>query len=306
MMRLAGGLLAACISSLALAGEPAEDPGLTAEQVVEKNVTARGGLDAWRKVRTMIWTGHIESTHAPVPSLPFVLELKRPDKMRFEVKAQGQDSVRIYDGARGWKLSTTSSGRPEILPYTREELRFAQDGQGIEGSLMDYRAKGTAVSLDGVDEVEGRKAYRLRLVLPSGAIRHVWVDAKTFLELKYDREARNALGQSATVAVFYRDYRAVEGLQIPFLMETMPASAPAGTRPDRMMIDRVVLNPPLGDVAFAKPGVPGRRNGVPVDIRPPSGGMQPNQGLPPGFPRLNRAGPPALGASAPPGGATVH
>ena len=91
--------------------------------------------------------------------------------------------------------------------------------QVIDGLLIDHQAKGIAVALDGVDEIEGRKAYRLGVKLPSGVSHHVWIDAETFLDIKYDRVSRNALGRSATTWVSYRDYRTIDGLQIPSVIE---------------------------------------------------------------------------------------
>src|SRR6266436_1781597 len=36
--------------------------------------------------------------------LPFVMELKRPRKMRFELQFSGQTAIQVFDGANGWKL----------------------------------------------------------------------------------------------------------------------------------------------------------------------------------------------------------
>ena len=36
--------------------------------------------------------------------LPFIMELKRPRKMRFELQFKGQTAVQVFDGANGWKL----------------------------------------------------------------------------------------------------------------------------------------------------------------------------------------------------------
>ena len=247
--------LALGISNLAVASEAGNGQGLTASQIVEKNAAARGGLEAWRKIQSMAWVGHIDSSSAPQPNLPFALEMKRPNKTRFEIKAQNQTSVHMFDGARGWKLRQVNLGKPEVQPYTLDELRFAEDGQGMDGPLMDYQAKGIAVALGGMDEVEGRRAYRLSVKLPSGNSHHVWVDAQTFLEVKYDRLARSKFGQAGMVSVFYRDYRTVEGLQIPFMIES---KADKATATDKMVIDKVLLNPPLEDAVFAYSGSPGR------------------------------------------------
>src|SRR5512143_2080514 len=259
MKRIKASLLAACFAIPALADEPDVRPELTAAQIVEKNMAARGGLDAWREIETMVWLGHVESASASSTPLPFALEMKRPNKTRFEIQVQNQKSVRMFDGIRGWKLRTTRSGNPDLEPFTAEELRFARDGQGIDGPLIDYQTKGVAVALEGVDQVEGNRAYRLNVKLPSGASHHVWIDAKSFLDVKSDRVARNAFGMSGTVSVYYRDYREVEGLKLPFLIES---GGDSGKTTDKMTIDRVVLNPPLEDWMFARPHVPKSHNAV--------------------------------------------
>ena len=65
MRRIAVAALAAGFAAGALAAGQAPAPKLSADEIVEKNAAARGGLDAWRQVRTMVWVGHIESAHAP-------------------------------------------------------------------------------------------------------------------------------------------------------------------------------------------------------------------------------------------------
>ena len=133
---------------------------------------------------------------------------------------------------------------------------------------MDYAARGGNISLGGVAEAEGHKAYVLNVALPSGGNHRVWVDAETFLELRHDREFRNALGQPTLATVLYRNYRTFEGLQIPLTIET---GAATGNAMNRLVIERVALNPPLEDKLFVRPTVPtARRNGVAVDTRGPA------------------------------------
>jgi outer membrane lipoprotein-sorting protein len=252
--------LAAGLASLALAKPKATPPKLSAEQIVAKNVAARGGREAWRKVQTMVWAGHIESVHASVPSLLFTLSQKRPNMMRFEVNAMSERTVRVFDGAQGWKLRP-SHGRPDVHPFTREEVRFAQTGPGLDGPLMDYADKGSSVSVVGIDEIEKHNAYHLILRTASGESQHVWVDANSFLEIRYDRSAGGPDGASRTVSVVYRDYKTTDGLQIPSIIET---GVGPGTPPDRMVVEKVVLNPPLGDQTFRIPGQQAARDRVPM------------------------------------------
>ncbi|MFC5475525.1 hypothetical protein [Paraherbaspirillum soli] len=266
MKRIAMWTLAACIPALAFTGEPATEPGLSVAQIVEKNVVARGGAEAWRKIQTMVWQGHVESANSAVPTLPFALEMKRPNKTRFQITALNQMAVRVFDGTQGWKLRPAHSGKLDLQPYTPEEVKFAQEEQVIDGPLIDHEQKGVAVSLDGVDDVEGRKSYRLNVRLPSGVSHHMWIDAQTFLDIKYDRETRNPKGQPVTVSVFYRNYQSVEGLQIPLLIETGVGATP---RTNKLVIEKVALNPPLDDWRFAKPDAPGHSTSVSIGPETP-------------------------------------
>lgn len=264
MSRLSKWVSVVCVVTAVHASPLQAEPELSAAQIVERNVAARGGLEAWRKIQSMVWLGHIERTSANAPNLPYVLEQKRPNKTHFEIMAKSQVGTRVFDGVQGWKVHPGSNGVPALEPYTADELSFARDGQGIDGELMDYQAKGITVALEGMDEVEGHKAYRLSLKRPSGVIHRVWIDAQTFLDVKYERPLRRSVSASGnrspdvlkragTVTVFYRNYQPVDGLQIPLLIESGTDMASAA---DRMVIDKVVLNPPLADKRFAKPDVP--------------------------------------------------
>jgi hypothetical protein len=256
---------ALCAPVVAVAA-PATGPGTPAiiglAEIVERNAAARGGLDAWRKVQTMAWSGHVERADGAGPRLPFLFEQRRPNLTRFEIAADQQRSVRVFDGQQGWKLRPSASGRPELQPYGEDEQRAARDALVIDGPVLDAQAKGIELTLEGMDEVEGRKAFRLNARLPSGTIQSVWIDAQTFLEIRYERPGRDSAGRPTTAAVYLRDYQAFEGLQIPFTIETR-----GGPIADRLVIERVELNPALPDGSFARPGSRGSRRGIAVDTR---------------------------------------
>jgi hypothetical protein len=260
MQGLGASALACLIPLAAAAGEAGAAPDPTAAQIVEKNVAARGGLTAWRKVETMVWTGHIETGNPMAPIVPFVFELKRPNKSRFEVRQDQEKLLRVFDGRAGWKERAARGAAPTVKPYTPAELASAREAEGIDGVLIDHEAKGIGVALDGTDEVEGRKAYRLVGTLPSGSKRRVWVDAATFLEVKHERETHTPGGRAATVIVFLRNYRDIDGLQLPTTIETRGAE---GRAAEKMVIDNITLNPSLSDAHFARPNDLERRHAIP-------------------------------------------
>ena len=94
--------MAVLLSSAAVAKNAKE---LTADEIVARNAQARGGVEAWRHLQTMIWTGQLESDSAPMPTMAFALEQKRPNKTRFEITGSGSRTMRIYDGAHGYRVA---------------------------------------------------------------------------------------------------------------------------------------------------------------------------------------------------------
>jgi hypothetical protein len=256
-------LLAACAASSALAN-PA--PDLPPSEIVARNAAARGGMEAWQRLKTMVWTGYVQSGTQPGVKLPFMLEQKRPLKTRFELVSDGQRAIRVYDGRSGWKLRPNpANGRPELSPYSDEELKFARGAEVMAGALMDCVAKGGVVTVLGRGEAEGRQAYILDVKLPSGGNHRIWVDAETFLELRQDREVHSGMGPLGTVVVLFHDYRDFDGVMLATRIET---GAGPGTAPNKLVIERVALNPDLDDGAFARPEAPlGHRGSVLVDTR---------------------------------------
>jgi outer membrane lipoprotein-sorting protein len=245
------------------AGSPALPP-LSAAQVVEKNVAARGGLAAWRAVQTMSWKGKMgagASTYAAVtPShklqtkeraeaqLPFTLEFKRPNKTRIEIEFNGQTDVQVYDGRQGWKLRPFL-GRNGWDPYTADELKQAAAEPGIDGLLIDAAAKGVRVESSGTETIDGHAAYKLKVTLKNGQVRHVWVDGQSFLELKVDGDPRRLDGKPHAVEIYQRDYKKDQGLMIPHLLETAVRGV---KKTEKIQIESVTVNPTLSDARFTK------------------------------------------------------
>lgn len=276
-------LVALAVSLVLAADTQSVRAGLSAAQIVDKNVQARGGLQAWRGVQALSFQGKMgaggnQRAVLPVPppnakgagailphrpaeevQLPFLLELKRPRKMRLELQFKGQAAVQIYDGTNGWKLRPFLN-RNEVEPFSAEELKSAADQQDLDGPLVDYAAKGSHVELEGTEKVEDRDTYKLKVTEKTGHAFHVWIDSKTFLEAKMEGQPRRLDGTYHPVEVYYRDYRTVNGLQIPFVQETRVLSVgknSLGFRdtpvpPEKITIDKVLVNPKVEDRQFSK------------------------------------------------------
>jgi len=234
-------------------------PARTAEEVIARNVAARGGLEAWHKVQTMAWLGYVEhgTVSKAAPQAPFVMQMERPNRTRFELKEQMTQVTRIFDGQHGWRIRPGTDGRPQSRAFSPEEIKFAQAEYVVDGPLIDYKEKGVTAQLDGVEPIEGHNAYRLSLRLPAGAERKIWVDVRTNLEVRLDRPSTNPFAPGKPVSVYYREYRSEGGVKLAHVIETVasPGGSPAETS-DRIVIRHVIINPSLEQTAFEPPPTP--------------------------------------------------
>jgi len=266
-------------------------PGLTkpapsnisAAQIVEKHVAARGGLQAWKTLQTLSVSGKMDAGAGdsalrsdrmprlgvgppPTPArpgaaaaantagpkqvqLPFTLEMKRPRKSRLELQFAGKTAVQVFDGTKGWKVRPFLN-RNDVDPFTAEELKSEVDQPDLEGPLVDYAAKGTKVELAGVEPVDGHDAYKLKLTTKSGKVQHIWIDAHSFLDVKVQGTPRRFDGRMRDVWVYQRDFKSVGGLNIPHEYET---AVDGVTQTHKMVFESVKVNTSLDDARFTKP-----------------------------------------------------
>jgi outer membrane lipoprotein-sorting protein len=281
-----GALAGLCVPAVLLAAEskPAAAPRLSSQEIVDKYVVARGGLQAWHALQSISYNGKMQvgygnsaarsaqyvsnavlsskarerkirqqiaegTPQAAQVQLPFVLEMKRPNKSRVEVEFEGKTAVQVYDGQSGW-LMRPYLNRDDWEPFSPDQARMQAAEPGLDGLLLDSASQGTKVDFESVEPVEGHPAYKLKLTLKSGEVRHVWVDTKSFLDVKIEGTPRRMDGRMHNVWVYQRDFRSVQGVTVPFVLETA-----VDGYPDRhqMVIEKVALNPKLDDAVFAKP-----------------------------------------------------
>jgi hypothetical protein len=87
---------------------------------------------------------------------------KRPMSMRMEMSLQGRIFIQAFDGTTAWVINPFM-GSPDPVKSSEEDTKIARyDADFIEGSLVDYQAKGNAVEFAGKEDVDRSPAYNSR------------------------------------------------------------------------------------------------------------------------------------------------
>jgi outer membrane lipoprotein-sorting protein len=233
----------------------------TVDQVVAKVFAARGGLLKIRAVKAQRITGTI--SFGPDASGPFFVELKRPLKMHMQMTLQNLTMVRVYDGKSGW-ANNPFAGKINPDAMTDEDLRNISEEADFDGPLVDYRQKGNQVELVGKDKIEEKDVWRLKLTTKKGDVRYYCIDAGSSLLVKWEGK-RQAEGKEFPVESYFRDYRDVNGLKFAFEIDS---DSSATDLTQKIMINKIELNPQLPDSDFAKPAAP-EESAAPTPSAPP-------------------------------------
>ena len=241
---------------------PSAAPAQTVDDVVRRYVEARGGLARLHAVQSLRLTGTLELPG--VPPTAYVLELKRPNKMRTEFTVEGQTGIQAFDGRTAWKQLPLPGEKPR--PMEPDEAAEARAQADVDMSpLVDAAAKGYTVHLEGRDRLPGGDTFKLLVQGKDGPPRTMYLDSRTHLVVE-TLDHRDVDGKSVEVVTEIGDYRTVGGLAFPHRLEVGPRDAP--DQRQRLLLEKVEINPPLDDAIFSMPAAAPGRGAAPVRRNP--------------------------------------
>ncbi|MCL4818861.1 MAG: hypothetical protein KJ067_06955 [Vicinamibacteria bacterium] len=233
---------------LALAGAALLAPASaqTLDEILAKNLEARGGADKIKAVKTMRITGRM--TVGPGLEAPVVMEFKRPARMRMDFTFQGMTGTQAFDGKGGWQVMPFQ-GNPNPEPMSPDDIKDAEEQADIDGPLVDWKAKGHSVELVGKEKVEGTDAWKLKITMKGGDVRHVFLDADAYLEIRGEGK-RKIRGTEVETEQTISDYKEVGGLVMPHAFEGGPKGSPMR---QKITVDKIELDVDIDDARFAMP-----------------------------------------------------
>src|SRR2546425_9087719 len=222
----------------------------TADEIVKKALEARGGVDKLKAVQTERVTGRI--TFSRDVEGTFVVELKRALKMHVEISIEGQRIIRVYDGkSSGWMINPFAESK-DVQPLSSEDLKNISDESDFDGPLVDYKAKGNQIELIGKEKLDDKPVYRLKLTNKNGDVRFYFIDATTFLLLKWEG-MRKTEDQELPWESFSSDFREVQSLKYAFRIDQ---GSPGTEFKQTLTAEKIEINPRIDDSRFGKPAPP--------------------------------------------------
>ncbi len=202
-------------------GQPYEAPelqeapaGVTVQTVLNEYYDAIGGKENFSKINDLKQVIEIEMMGQKASINQYQ---KAPDKLRVETIFGGNVvQTQIFDGT-----TAAMKGMMGSQEFTEGPEFEAMKMQAIMNIEMNYADYGIEKSLEGIANLDGKKAYRVLVVSPEGQKSREFYDYQTGLKIRSESEMGTAL---------YEDYQPIvierEGERPSFFARLFGAKTP--------------------------------------------------------------------------------
>lgn len=238
--------IAVMVCGLVLASSSAARAQMpAADDIVAKNLAARGGADKLRAVTTMKMTGSISVQGV---NMPIMVMTKRPNRMLQEMTVQGTRVVSAFDGEHAWAINPMlGTNEPRQLSGTQADT--IRDQSTFDGPLVGYKDRGDTLEVVGPADIAGGKAWKLKLSRKNGRTMFIYVDAESNLEKEWSTTVQQN-GMSLDVDTLMSDYQPTpEGLVVARTLHTLIGGQQQGL----LKVQSIEFDVPIEDSAFRMP-----------------------------------------------------
>jgi len=240
-------LLVAALSASAIFAQDKSQP--TVDELVAKNIEAKGGATVLNNLQTLRTTGKLLVPVQGQIELGYMQIRKQPDEVRTEASLQGMTQIEAYDGKEGWKVSPFF-GRKDPERMSADDVKALVEDTELGGPLADWKAKGSTVEYLGTEDVDGTPAHKLKVTRKNGDVSFVYLDPDHFLEIRIVTQ-RTLHGAYEEVETDLGDYEKAGGVFVPTSIEIGSKGA---ADKQKIIIDKVEANVPVDDAIFHFPG----------------------------------------------------
>ncbi len=209
----------------------------TADDIINKYITAIGGTEKWAKVQSIKVEGQIEIQGL---AIPFTVQGIQMKGMRMDAEFQGNKIIDITTPTKGWSQNPLM-GKANMEPISEEELKVKLDELDFQDDFINYKEKGSKVELLGKEEEDGTEYNKIKMVTKNGNEKFYFFDMKTDLIYKEESIVKQQ-GQEVKSSVKLLDYQMLDyGIKMAFKSDMGQMM---------MVTKKITINPVIDESIF--------------------------------------------------------
>ncbi len=189
---------------------------MSADELVAKNIEAKGGAQAIQGLKSLKLSGKLLINDGQL-QFGYIQTRKQPGAVRTEAIVQGMSIIQAYDGKEGWKIYPLQ-GRKDPEKLSADDCKSLIEDAEIAGPLPSAKESGSTVTYIGREDVDGTNAYKLKVTRKNGDTDFVYLDPDAFLDIRVVSQ-RTEQGAQVETETDLGDYEKIAGVFIPFAVE---------------------------------------------------------------------------------------
>ena len=224
----------------------------TLQEVIDKNIEARGGLEALTAVQATRIVGTLQLDDVKGP---YTIEWKAPDMFRIDFTLRDVTNTQAYDGKEAWIINPFSSNPGATRAKGDQFDKIRANSDYLVGELVNAEEKGHRLEWMGKTTIEDREAFKIRVTRADGDVVYNYLDTEHYLVFRRDSK-RKIHDKLVDMTTHYEDYKRVDGLLIAHTKRVAihAESMNAHGANQLMTIRSIDLDPLIKDSRFAMPG----------------------------------------------------
>jgi hypothetical protein len=204
------------------------------DKIIDKAIETMGGKEKLMSVKSIKKMGFGESQGVKYPINFYAIHNK------------SERTDYSFNGLTGYQIITVDSGfnfspfggmaTPERM--TDNDVKLSSDEFDLEGSLVNYKAKGHTIELMENEDIDGVDAIQLRQNLKNGKTIYYFIDPDTYYIIRTTAKGESNGQEFSSTANYYNFKKTKEGLVLPFTI-------------DNITYDNIEINIALDDKLFS-------------------------------------------------------
>ena len=210
----------------------------TTQEILAKNIEARGGIKQLSKIKTLKYSGTFKETGL---NADLTLFFKNPNKLLFDLK-MGDVKAKIgYDGRTLWKQFPGRAPRP--MPKNSDKLIIAYAEH--HEFLFTHRKKGYELELAGEENFEGTDVFKIKVIPEDNDQIYLLIDREKYIVVSCFLESP----QGDKDVFFLRDFKDTDGILLPHTIKARKTNGEI----TNLTFDRIEANVEIDDSLFRLP-----------------------------------------------------
>lgn len=216
----------------------------TVNEILTKYFENTGGEQNWKSIKS---TKMVATMAMQGMEFPGTIYSAPPNKQRVIVNVQGQEIVQAYDGEVAWMINPLmGTGEAQKVPTEMAEEMAKQE---FESPFIGYKEKGHEVVLEGKETVDGTETFKVKITKKNGTEEYYFFDTEYYVPIMVQTAVTSGPMKGQMTSTYMSDYQEVDGLMMPFFIETKVG----GQTAQKITIKEIQLNVDLKDELFAFP-----------------------------------------------------